>query len=84
MILVFILCHIAVKMVERKLLILESYVDNKTRSQMWRITNPPGISFFQPIEQYEFVTAVLCRPGVTNEVSKAMEFLQSSGERWYE
>ena len=71
-----------INMVERKLFILESYYSFDRRVQMWRVTNPEGISWYEDIDQYSFVPLSYCRAGVVTEVSKIQSKLQASGNKW--
>ncbi|EXJ71929.1 uncharacterized protein A1O5_04430 [Cladophialophora psammophila CBS 110553] len=67
-------------MIERRLLMLESYYTKDTNRQSWRITNPPGLPFYDSINDYEFVRPAHCRPGVIDEVSKVISLMSTSDE----
>ncbi|KIW96871.1 uncharacterized protein Z519_02262 [Cladophialophora bantiana CBS 173.52] len=67
-------------MIERRLLMLESYYTKDTNRQTWRITNPPGLPFYDSISDYEFVRPAHCRPGVIDEVSKVISLMSTSDE----
>lgn len=67
-------------MIERRLLILESYYPKDSSKQMWRLTNPPGLPFHDDTCHYDFVRPAHCRPAVIDEVSKIISLLASSNE----
>lgn len=68
-------------MIERRLLMLESYYTKDADKQMWRLTNPPGLPFHDDVNEFVFVRPAHCRPAVVDEVSKVISLL-SANEEW--
>ncbi|OAP56930.1 hypothetical protein AYL99_09042 [Fonsecaea erecta] len=67
-------------MAERRLVILESFYLKDNNKQLWRITNPPGLPFYDSINDYEFVRPAHCRPGVIDEMSKILALMSTTND----
>ncbi|EXJ80558.1 hypothetical protein A1O1_08704 [Capronia coronata CBS 617.96] len=65
---------------ERRLLMLESYHAQGSSKQMWRLTNPPGLPFYDNVDELAFVRPAHCRPAVIDEVSKIMALISTNDE----
>lgn len=70
-------------MVERRLLMLESYfATHDSRNQHWRLTNAPGLPFTDPLDMYEWYGPAHCIPALVDEVSKVISLMSLSGDQW--
>jgi hypothetical protein len=68
-------------MAERRLLMLESYYDNSGKG-MFRLTNSPGLPFYEDLKRYILYGPTECKPAVIDEVTKVVLLLSSSCEKW--
>jgi hypothetical protein len=66
-------------MATRRLLILEAYLDPSGKEH-YRVSNPPGLDFFEDMEKYTLWDPPHCKAAVINEMTKVMNILCKSGQ----
>jgi len=70
-------------MAEKRLLRFESYYAMNDEDKLqWRITNAPGLCFYEDASNYTWWLPAYCDPALIDEISKVISQMSVSEDKW--